>query len=382
MAESFIPVSFEEFCRGLDIVQADIKQEDKQFVYSIYSYTVEGISDISEANVINNLQSLNHLELIGYCVGEFSYHVELMNDELKKKFMNDENTIMMVSSMVADKYLSLNNFSYNQFAQANKFSPQISTLYVYINFMMNIVEKKWNQKDPKFTLLSDLFMKSISICKCTLDLLVRGFNTEAFSCWRTLHECECVLHILSQHGEPVIKAYLKHMNYGFAFRDAMPNKEEQTKIFMSMKEEMKQYDLKSKDIKKYIEYGWLYSVPGVKENEKFKLNFRDGLELIAGLEKYNKRYEMSSEIIHGTPLLIYSSQEYFYFVTLLSTYESFFRLEKLFTLAYSHTVGEQEFTGYLNMRSIYFNHLISIHQRESERFKYWQQAQRKNIEKA
>ena len=191
--------------------------------------------------------------------------------------------------MVADKYLSLNNLSYNQSSLANRFSPQISTLYVYINFMLNIVESKWTKKDPKFTLLSDLFMKSISIGKCTLDLLVKGFNTEAFSCWRTLHECECTLQILSQYGEPVVRAYLKHMQFGIAFRDSMTDKEEQTKIFMSMKEEMKEYDLKSKDIKKYIEYGWLYSVPGVKGNEKFKLNFRDGLEMIAGLSEYNKR---------------------------------------------------------------------------------------------
>ena len=247
--------------------------------------------------------------------------------------------------------------------------------------MLNIVEKKWNQKDPKYTLLSDLFMKSISICKCTLDLIVRGFNTEAFSCWRTLHECECVLEILSRYGEQVVYAYLKHMNYGFAFRDAMSDKEEQTKIFLTMKEEMKQYDLKSKDIKKFIEYGWLYAVPGVKENEKFKLNFRDGLELVAGLEEYNKRYEMSSEIIHGTPLLVYSSPEYFYFVTLLSTYESFFRLERLFSVAYSRTVPQAEYDGYLRMRQVYFSDLINIHKRESERFKLWQKNQRKNTEK-
>ncbi len=381
MPDRFIPVSFEEFCHGLDIIQADIKQEDKQFVYSVYSYTVEGISEFSETNLLTNLQSINHLEIIGYCVGEFAYLTELFDDERKASFKNNENTIVTISSMVADKYLSLNNFSFNQNALANRFSPQISTLYVYINFMLNIVQRKWNQKDSTFTLLSDLFMKSISICKCTLDLLVRGFNTEAFSCWRTLHECECVLSILSQHGEPVIKAYLKHMNFGFAFRDAMPNKDEQTKIFMAMKEEMKQYNLKSKDIKKYIEYGWLYSVPTVKDNENFKLNFRDGLESVAGLGNYSKRYEMSSEIIHGTPLLVYSSPEYFYFVTLLSTYESFFRLENLFKLAYSRSVEEEELKNYLEMRNVYFNHLVNIHQRESERFNRWQKAQREMAKK-
>ena len=54
MPDKFQPLSFEEFCKGLNIIRADIKDEDKQFVYSIYSYTVEGISDISETNLIIN----------------------------------------------------------------------------------------------------------------------------------------------------------------------------------------------------------------------------------------------------------------------------------------------------------------------------------------
>ena len=144
-----------------------------------------------------------------------------------------------------------------------------------------------------------------------------------------------------------------------------------------MKEEMKQYDLKSKDIKKYIEYGWLYSVPGVKENESFKLNFRDGLEKVAGLEMYAKRYEMSSEIIHGTPLLIYSNREYFYFITLISTYESFFRLEEIFTKTFTKHVNQDQLAGYQQMRNVYYSHLVTIHKRESERFNLWKQNRRK-----
>ena len=54
-----------------------------------------------------------------------------------------------------------------------------------------------------------------------------------------------------------------------------------------------------------------------KDDETFKLNFRDGLERLAGLSNYAKRYEISSEILHSTPLLIYSNKEYFYYMTLL-----------------------------------------------------------------
>ena len=140
-----------------------------------------------------------------------------------------------------------------------------------------------------------------------------------------------------------------------------------------MKEEMRALNLKSKDIKKYIEYGWLYEIPGVKEDEQFKLNFRDGLERLAGLSMYASRYEMSSEIIHSTPMLIYSNKEYFYFVTLLSLYESFFRLEKVFVSLFAKQVSEEQMNSYIQMRNLYYAQLVNIHKRELANFKSWQE---------
>ena len=166
-------------------------------------------------------------------------------------------------------------------------------------------------------------MKSISISRCILGLLTDGYETEAYASWRTLHECECALILLEKYGDPLINRYLIHMQYGIVFKKEDLSDERGNKIFADMKEEMRKYDLKSKDIKKFIEYGWLYYIPGVEQDETFKLNFRDGLEKLAGLSMYSERYEMSSEIIHSTPMLIYSNKEYFYFVTLLSLYESF-----------------------------------------------------------
>ena len=63
---------------------------------------------------------------------------------------------------------------------------------------------------------------------------------------------------------------------------------------------MKELELKSKDTKKYIEYGWLTNVKNVlEEYPEFKLNFRKGVELIAGLSSYSSLYELSSEIAHS-----------------------------------------------------------------------------------
>ena len=367
------PLTFDQFKAALKVISAP-ENNHTDFMHEIYSYTVEGIDNLIESKVFANLDGINHLELIGYCVGEFLYFIAGLSEEKIQIYQKDENVIMSISSIIADKYLSLSQFSYSEGSLVNRFSPTISTLYVYVNFILNVV-KEYNKKDPRTSLLADLFMKSMSICKCTLDLLVRGFETEALSCWRTLHECECALIVLTKNDVRVTQSYLEHMRYGLAFRDTISDKERQSEIFNGMKEEMKKYDLKSKDIKKFIEYGWLYSVPGVKEDESFKLNFRDGLEKVAGLSSYAKRYEMSSEIIHGTPLLVYSNREYFYFLTLISTYESFFRLEAIFTSIVKRFADENRLASYSQMRKVYYSHLVSIHKREIERFQNRQKKQ-------
>ena len=198
----------------------------------------------------------------------------------------------------------------------------------------------------------------------------------SISSWRTLHECECTLILLDKYGDRLINKYLRHMNFGLAFNDTIPDKEQQDKIFYEMKEEMRGYGLKSKDIRKYIEYGWLYEIAD-KDDVNFKLNFRDGLEKLAGLDMYAKRYEISSEIIHSTPLLIYSNKEYFYYMTLLSLYESFFRLEQVFVSLFSKRVSEEQMRQYEEMRKVYYAQLVIIHKRELQSFrniqKQWNQ---------
>ena len=103
-------------------------------------------------------------------------------------------------------------------------------------------------------------------------------------------------------------------------------------IFAEIKEKMKLVELKSKDMKKFIEYGWLYEIKNLFQNyPEFKPNFRKGVELVAGLNQYSSTYEMSSELAHSSPLLIYSNKQYFRSLTLINIYETFFRLEEMLT---------------------------------------------------
>ena len=340
---------------------------DVDYVFDVYEAANEVIDLLDKQTAQIEVKEVNQFDLLLYCVGEYHYSIFNLKEEDVEKFKQNEDYQATMASVVADKYLSLSIFNHVEKKLANRFLPPASSLNMYINFMLNIV-KGYKKNDPQSSLISDLLMKSLTISRCILENLLSGYETEAFSSWRTLHECECTLILLDQYGEPLINNYLKHMNFGLAFNNAIADKAKQDEIFYSMKDEMRARDLKSKDIRKYIEYGWLY--PIVKEDDdSFKLNFRDGLQKLAGLSSYSKRYEISSEIIHSTPLLIYSNKEYFYYMTLLSLYESFFRLEKVFVSLFSKRVSPEQMNQYREMRKVYYSQLVIIHQRELNNFK-------------
>ena len=341
---------------------------DADYVYDVYDMANELISMLDKENSQIEVKEINQLELLFYCVGEYYYSISHLNPEEIIKFNNNETYPSSMASVAADKYLSLSIFNHVEKKLGNRFLPPASSLNIYLNFMLNIV-KGYKKNDPQSSLISDLLMKSLTISRSILEQLLNGYETEGYSSWRTLHECECTLILLDKYGDRLINKYLRHMNFGLAFNNTIPDKEQQDKIFYEMKEEMRGYGLKSKDIRKYIEYGWLYEIVPEEEKEAFKLNFRDGLEKLAGLEMYAKRYEISSEIIHSTPLLIYSNKEYFYYMTLLSLYESFFRLEQVFVSLFSKRVSEEQMRQYEEMRKVYYSQLVVIHKRELQAFR-------------
>ena len=124
---------------------------------------------------------------------------------------------------------------------------------------------------------------------------------------------------------------------------------------------MKEHGLKSKDMKKYIEYGYLYTAKNQNPDDPLKLNFRDGVEKLAGLNNYSKVYEMASEIAHSSPLLLFSKRSYYFEITLLNLYESFFRLEVIFEAYYRSVNNEEVVKQYENMKAVYLKELHLIY---------------------
>lgn len=367
------PIEKQLFKNGLkELSVPDFVEPD--FLYDVYCGAIDGIKDLVENNIINSLNNVNHFELVNYIIGEYIYIFSPLSEEDRIEYRNKENIASEIASVAADKYLTLSLFNYSESKFTNKFYPTISSLNLYLNFMLNILNQ-YDRNEPSTTLIRDLLIKSVSLSRCILSLLVGGFQSEAFALWRTLHECECTLIILEKYKEPAINAYLKHMQYGIVFRQGEEPNPETDKIFAEIKAGMKEHDLKSKDMKKYIEYGWLYAIEDFKQFNT--LNFRDGVEKLAGLEIYSKQYANSSELIHSTPILIYSNKPYFHSVTLLVLYESFFRLEKIFTSELAPRVSQEQSLRYQAMRGIYYSQLLAIHKRELSAFVKWQESKKK-----
>lgn len=355
-------ISFEQF---QDIYKAlGVKESlDYQFLYDVYQNAMEGAKSIDEANLLGRVVPVNPIALILYIVNEHGYYLDIHPDAAQEAVIKDEKYMQMIVSIALDKYYTNEHLSYKSKTILSRFSPGISTLNTYLNFVLGVLGR-YSRNQPNETLIVDIMSKGFSMARAISDLLVSGFETEAFSTWRTLHEAECILLVLTKYGKPVIDKYLLHMNYAMAFRGLAGDKEKTDAIFTQIKGEMRTFDLKSKDMKRFIEYGWLLKVSALDKAEPVKLNFRDGLEKTAGLKRYAPIYEMSSEIAHSSPLLIYSRREYFMHLALVNVYESFFRLEKIFAEIYVRSISESEKQRFLLMRKIYYGQLVSLHAQE------------------
>lgn len=338
---------------------------DEDILFELYEYAMSGAETLAEANFLGRVVPINPVNLILYLVNEYGFFLD-SRKTTNEKISKDDVAKQQIASIALDKYFTNEHLSFENPTRLSKFSPQISTISLYCNFVLGILSR-YKKRDPSSTLLTDFVNKAFSMSKAIIELIEDGFETEAFSTWRTLHETECILILLTKYGEKTIKAYLRHLDYSMAYRGVIKSKEETDKVFVEIKANMLELGLKSKDMKKYIEYGWLSSIDGAITTEGFKFNFRDGVERIANLSSYSKTYEMASEIAHSSPLLIYSRNDYFLHVTLYNLYSSFFRIESIFSKMYIASINKEEKDRFLLMRATYYP-MIEFFYHQEERF--------------
>jgi hypothetical protein len=113
------------------------------------------------------------------------------------------------------------------------------------------------------------------------------------------------------------------------------------------------------------------SKTAMARNNSKRMKVNEKLKLISGqlgsLVMEAKDYEMSSEVAHSSPLLIYSNKRYFKSLTIVRSYESFIRLEDLF-FKYLQTFNDIERESYEKMRNVYLSYIKRILNREVQNF--------------
>lgn len=318
-------------------------------LWRIFSGVIDNLEKKVEKADISDFV-VNPSLIFNYVFEETGYNLQIVKNEEKINFVKSDNYINTEIRIISDKIFFNEFIGLTSPSLVSRYSPLVTTYTFMINFILNTFSQLDKHGTQERGLLLDILQKGFVMSRTIINLLVQGANTESFSTWRTLHEVECIAKILYENPY-LTSTYIKHMEYAKYYRNENVDSVVAEQVIGEVREKMKPYNLKSKDTKKYIEYGWLYSYKDVLEKfPEFRPNFRKGIELVAGLSSYSKLYEMSSELAHSSPILIYSNQDYFKSLTLLCLYDTFFRLEVIF---YNILVLEKDknFSSYFSLRT-------------------------------
>lgn len=284
----------------------NIEGEKKERITNIYSLILE---DVKLDFTINS--ALFKHELLFYILGELSsFSYKKKDEELKEEIVKKINTIYLNSKQDL----------------INEYSPLVTNLKSSFIFISNI-NSPYSKTDPITSLINDIYSTIFKKIDSFSTMFSLKMYTEAFVSWRTIHESECIIKLLTTGGKEIQNSYVKHIAYNNAFRNPTSfSQEENDLTFFQLKKEMKNHGLKSKDMKKFIEYGWLYSYNKIDSFDDIKLNFRDGIEKLAGLEKYNYIYEGASELVHSSSSFFYVNDDFCKDLALDMTYLSSIRI--------------------------------------------------------
>ena len=114
------------------------------------------------------------------------------------KFLKTKEYYDHLVRVVSDKVFFNEYLEYHAVSYISKYNPLISTLELFLNYIINKYEQLPSNSsiEPKIKL--DILKKGFFMIKSVLNLLCDGYETEAFSTWRTIHEVECVAKILDE----------------------------------------------------------------------------------------------------------------------------------------------------------------------------------------
>lgn len=354
MTNSNVPhLTKDEFLAYLRFFAKQASIED-DMLYALYTDAVNLLALHHETFKDLPTKPLDQGRLILYLLFDYEFRMNKLAPQDRLLALEEDALYSRIVNMVVDKYGSMSYFKYDEGRLVTPYSMEISTIDVYTNFILLRITSLGEGQHEK--LFIELLRNAFSLCRTITGLLVDGFEKEALSVWRSLHELEAVLVLIKD--QKVQMAYEEHIVYHAAFNNLL-HKEEGDRVFVKIKEELRKYNLKSKDTKRYIEYGWITHHPAFDET-LHKFNFRDGVQSLAGLEEARGVFQSASEVTHGSPLVLFSQRPQTLNLTLSALYRSFLTIEALFAALYERKGPANEVDIYLVIRQYYLEEINTV----------------------
>lgn len=255
-------------------------------------------------------------EMISYIFYYHRFHTAGKTPEQIAAAEKDEKYRAMLVHDVAVYIVINEHLNVEKLSNTSEYSPEIVAVNMACSYSLFLLGS-FRGEDPRMRGMNNLFKKSLVTCKGVVRLLAGGNSCDAVILWRHLHELECVLIILSTKGEDLFLDYVRHME----FYD-MENNPDPDGVAKRLSEECKKFGIKERNA--YINYGWLAHVDGFIEGygKEYRLNFRDGLQKVAGQTHRYAAYSSASKILHPSAWIVAIRDDKFYTFTMFELFKS------------------------------------------------------------
>ena len=255
-------------------------------------------------------------EIVSYIYYYHLFHTSHLPEELTKKLESDEKYREMLVRDVAVYIVINEHLNVEKISNTSEYSPEIAAYNMACSYSLYILGS-FKGTDRRMNGINNLFKKAMVTIKSVIHLLAAGNGCDAVILWRHLHELECVLIVLCTKGEDLFFRYIKHMEY--FDMEGNPRAEE---LQQRLSEECKAFGVKERNA--FINYGWLEYVDGFREGfgKEYRLNFKDGLQKIAGLSARHAAYASASKILHPSAWVVTIRDDKFYKFTVFELFRS------------------------------------------------------------
>ena len=262
-------------------------------------------------------------EVVSYIFYYHVFHTSHLMPQLVTRLENDERYREMLVCDVAVCIVINEHLNVEKISNTSEYSPEIAAFNMACSYSLYELGL-FRGADRRMNGINNLFKKAMVTTKSVINLLAAGNSCDAVILWRHLHELECVLTVLNTMGDDLFFAYVKHMEY-FDLENS-PNAEI---LQRRLSEECKQYGVKERNA--FINYGWLLHVDGFREGlgKEYRLNFKEGLQKIAGQSDRHAGYASASKILHPSAWVVTIRDDKFYKFTVFELQRSVVNIVRL-----------------------------------------------------